>query len=331
MKIIEIKDQDRWNKFVAENGSQFLESADWADFQENLGRRVWRLALVHDSRENEILAVALVIKYFLPLDQNYLYSPRGPIVETKNYFNLLINKIKEIAQKENSIFIRLEPTSEKQKVLLESLRETGFRESKPIQPKDEWRLNLAPSEEEILRALHPKTRYNIGLAKKYGIKIRLGQGEADFREFWRMISETYERKELKTHPQDYYYQMSKLKSVRFFLAEYQGRVLAANLLAFFGQTVYYLHGGSGQDQKRVMAPYWLFWQNIFEAKRAGYNYFNFGGIAPASSASPHPWLGLTRFKKGFGGQEVNYLGTWDLPIKRTWFWLYRLTKKLFSR
>jgi lipid II:glycine glycyltransferase (peptidoglycan interpeptide bridge formation enzyme) len=32
--------------------------------------------------------------------------------------------------------------------------------------------------------------------------------------------------------------------------------------------------------------------------------------------------GLNRFKAGFGAQLVDYVGEWDLPLNKNWYWLW---------
>jgi lipid II:glycine glycyltransferase (peptidoglycan interpeptide bridge formation enzyme) len=321
MKIIEIKDKDRWNKFVAENGSQFLQSAEWQEFQESLGRKTWLLEAMSDK--NEILAGALVVKYGLPLGRSYLYLPRGPVAGREWLMSngqLLIGKIREIAENEKAIFIRAEPMVEGKKIC------PILEEIKPVQPKDEWWLDLGLSEVELLKAMHPKTRYNIGLAWRHEVKIKEGK-EKDFENSWQLIASTYKNKGLRTHPRDYYFKMLKLESAKLYLAEYKGKILAANLMVFWEKQAIYLHGGSSEENKNVMASYLLFWETIREAKKRGYKYYNFGGIASKGDVE-HPWFGITRFKKGFGGFEVNYPGTWDLPLNKFWYKLYTYGKKI---
>lgn len=334
MEILEIKNKDQWNKFVAENGSQFLQSWDWGEFQKSLSRKIWHLAVV---KGEDILAGALVIKYNLPLGQSYLYIPRGPVgrheagsmkhalSRTEGYE--LFDKIKEIVKKEKSIFIRIEPVTRKMDDFCSmfNVQCSMFNETKPVQPKDEWKLDLTPSEEELLKNMHPKTRYNIGLAERHGVTARKA-GKDGLEKFWQLIEETYGKKGLRAHPKEYYKKMLDLPSAELYFVEYHGLVLAANLMVFFGDTAYYLHGASSEKHKEVMAPYFLFWETIKEAKKRGFKYYNFGGIAPEGSDEKHPWFGITRFKHGFGGEEVNYAGTWDLPVSRFWYTIYKIGK-----
>ena len=322
--------------------SQFLQSWEWGEFQQSLGRKIWRLGVL-DSQS--LVASALVIKHNLPLGRNYLYCPRGPIFETKNqglktknYLDELLEKIIEIAKQENSLFVRIEPPVEKSNELnLKSLVATQF-----VQPKDTLTLDLSKSEEQLLSEMHPKTRYNIRLAEKKGVTVRIGVKE-DFEKFWQLNQETASRDSFKTHPRNYYQKMLEVLSpdfLKLFLAEYEGKVLVVNLVIFFGDTVTYLHGASSNEYRNLMAPHLVQWRQILEGKKLGFKCYDMWGVLPlktqqattentegAEHTEHHSWQGLTRFKRGFGGQEINYIGTYDLILNSFWYNMYKIGRR----
>jgi lipid II:glycine glycyltransferase (peptidoglycan interpeptide bridge formation enzyme) len=82
-----------------------------------------------------------------------------------------------------------------------------------------------------------------------------------------------------------------------------------------------MHGASASKYRNVMAPYLLQWHAIKLAKNLGYKYYDFYGV------DEDKWPGVTRFKKGFGGREVNYPGTFDLIFNRRWYSVYRMVRK----
>jgi lipid II:glycine glycyltransferase (peptidoglycan interpeptide bridge formation enzyme) len=109
---------------------------------------------------------------------------------------------------------------------------------------------------------------------------------------------------------------------KIYFAEYEGKVLCANMMIFYGDTATYLHGGSSSADKNIMAPHLLQWEQIKLAKAKGYKYYDFWGIDEIK------WPGVTRFKKGFGGFEVDYGGTWELAITKWKYTLYKLIKRI---
>jgi lipid II:glycine glycyltransferase (peptidoglycan interpeptide bridge formation enzyme) len=152
----------------------------------------------------------------------------------------------------------------------------------------------------------------------------------DFEKFWRLMRATTKRDKIRSHPKDYYLKQlsffrggSDFVETKLFLAEYQNRIVAANIIVFFGKTATYLHGASDYEYRHLMAPYLLQWEQIKEAKRHGYEIYDFWGI------DEERWPGVTRFKLGFGGREIEYVGAWDYVFQPMWYRAYKMAKKLF--
>jgi lipid II:glycine glycyltransferase (peptidoglycan interpeptide bridge formation enzyme) len=319
MEIREVKDENIWNEFIFSfENSQFLQSWQWAEFQKILGRKIFRLGLFENEK---ILAVALLIKMPLPFLKSYLYCPRGPIFKENNekVTKIFLEKIKEIGKKEKSIFLRFEP--------LNQLPNYQLQKVKDVQPSKTILLDLTKSEDEILEEMHPKTRYNIRLAEKRGVRVKISQSDEEIEIFLKILEKTAKRDKFKPHPPFYYRKLLKFDKnfIKLFLAEYQEKIIAGNLMVFFNDTVTYLHGASDNQFRNVMAPYLLHWIAIKEAKRLCFKYYDFWGV------DEKKWPGVTRFKKGFvsskTGIEISYPGTFDLAFNKLWYRLYILGKK----
>ena len=353
MNIIEAKEdqKEKWNDFVkASPNSSLLQSFKWGEFQEVLGRKIWKLVM---KKENQWLILSLVVKHNLPMGRSYLYCPQGPIFQNREYkienTELLFDKIKELAKKEKAIFLRIDPAisisayggpvegwqnsvfppmADQPKA--GKIQELGLiKTKKEIQPKDTLILDITKSEDELLSHMHHKTRYNIRLAERKGVKVRQSTDSKDIDIFWHLMLKTAQREKFKSHSREYYKKqlevLGKEGLVKLFLAEYQGKIIASNIVSFFGSKATYLHGASLYQYREVMAPHLLQWQAILEAKKQGCTSYDFWGIAPKDS-SDHPWAGITRFKKGFGGKEIHYIGAHDLVFQPIWYKLYNLAK-----
>lgn len=283
-----------------EQNKSFLQSQQWGQFQESLGRKVWRLEDI------------LVIKYSLPFNRNYLYCPRV----SERVSDDFLEKVKEIALQEGSIFLKIEPEKE-----IPNLKKSD----KQIQPAKTIILDISKSEDELLNQMHSKTRYNIRLAQRKGIEVKESNNQESLGVFVKLLKQTAQRDKFFLHSQEYYQEMMDILGqdmVKLFLAKYKNKIVAANLICFFNQTVIYLHGASDYRYHQLMAPYLVQWQVIQEAKEMGFKYYDFWGI------DEDKWPGVTRFKKGFSGQEVNYPGSYDLVYKKFWYWLYKVGRRV---
>jgi lipid II:glycine glycyltransferase (peptidoglycan interpeptide bridge formation enzyme) len=274
--------------------------------------------------QGELKAFALVLKMPLLFGKSYLYCPRGPVLNTDGYvFYALINNVREIARSENSVVFRVEQWSD--------LQNNGTRKAPEVQRKSNWVLDLNHSKEEILAGMKQKTRYNIRLAQKKGVTVSVSDDLDHLDQFFVLAQETAERNEIKTHPKEYYKKMidvlAKSEMVKFYVAEYKKKVLAINLILTFGKTITYLHGGSTSEHRNVMAPYLLHWQAIQDAKENGIKHYDFGGVSPQNEPN-HKWAGISRFKIGFGGYQIETPGTFDREFNSKWYRLYQLARKI---
>ncbi|MCX6745231.1 MAG: peptidoglycan bridge formation glycyltransferase FemA/FemB family protein [Candidatus Parcubacteria bacterium] len=306
MKLKGITTKEQWEqKMSSQSQAQFLQSWEWGEFQKRLGRQIWRLEI-----EEEYI---LVIKMPLPLGWNYLYIPRTRVELTQSKVDVL----KELAGQEKSLFIRVEPVKQDLAVL-------GFAQTKQVQPTKTLMLDLSLSEEELLAQMHQKTRYNIRLADKKRVKL-LESREEQFVKFYDLLLDTYRRKDKGLHSRNYYQKLYLDHISKIYFAEYEGKILCANMMIYYGDTMTYLHGGSSPEDKNIMAPHLLQWEQIKMAKSQGYKYYDFWGI------DENKWPGVTRFKKGFGGFEVDYSGTWELPVNKGWYGVYKFLKRYFIK
>jgi lipid II:glycine glycyltransferase (peptidoglycan interpeptide bridge formation enzyme) len=330
LEVKKIDDKIKWNNFLLNQPTQagiFLQSAEWLDFQETVGHKTLRLA-AKDEQQN-ISSLCGIIENKLPFHKKNFYIPRGPIESSKYnvssilYENLLKETLR-LAKQENAIFIRVEPSNTQSKIQNTKYK---IQNTLHVQPEHTLVLELEKSEDDLLAAMHEKTRYNIRLAEKKNLVLKNGNLE----DFWKLMKETTARDKFRPHPKKYYETMlGKIngdgkKEMRVELKiVYSGDMpLAAAIIGYFGDTATYLHGASSHEYRNLMAPYFLHWEIIKEAKKLGYKFYDFWGI------DEKKWPGVTRFKKGFGGFEINYPGTFDLPINKFWYKIYNLTKKIF--
>ncbi|OGY43988.1 MAG: hypothetical protein A3J62_02130 [Candidatus Buchananbacteria bacterium RIFCSPHIGHO2_02_FULL_38_8] len=336
MQIVQVSEdlKQHWDSFVKTNAADggLLQSWAWGDFQKSLDNKVFRLALVNGS--GQIQAVILVVKHELHFEYNYLYCPRGPVINVVEikHLNSLFAEIKNIAKEEKSFMIRVDPpwaVGNENRLI-----DVDFRRSEyEIQPKCNLVIDITKTEPEILAQMKPKTRYNIGLAQKHGIQVHISSEVADLESFWQLVKQTAKRDGFNPHSKEHYKKMfeilSKDGTMRLLLAEYDNKIIAANLVAFFGKFCTYLHGSSADMYREIMAPYLLQWQAIIEAKKLGCQYYDFGGVN-AKTYNNEKWAGITRFKTGFAHRipPREYIGSFEKVLNPVVFAAYKFVKQI---
>jgi len=245
-----------------------------------------------------------------------------PVASSAETFSKLTEQIQELATSHQSLFIRAEPATK----LSDPWRKAGH----DVQPAHTLVLDLTKTQEELLAAMHQKSRYNIRLAERKGVKIRFSREQADVEHFLRLAKEVASRVPFRYHEPDYYRTFMRVLNhhgAELAIAEYEGKVLAVHILMSFGDTVTYVHGASSIDHRSVMAPHLLQWESIKRAQGGSATKYDFYGIAPAMAGADHPWAGITRFKLGFSGTQVTYPGAYDLVRNLPWYWLYTVAHR----
>lgn len=325
LKIITYPERDRWNNFVANSPyGSILQSYEWGEFKSNFGWRPIRIVLEEGGK---IVAGISILRREIPLIRHCLfYAPRGPIVDyfNKELLHNLLDVVEKEADRSHAISLKIDPeVSEDAEEALKNLKALGFEKAlKQIQPRATLILDLNRDLEEILMSFEEKTRYNIRLAGKKGVKVSEDVSEKGIKIFYDLYLETSRRDSFLIHPLNYY---QKLREILFnaglgtnFIAFYQGKPIAAVVVFSFGRKVWYLYGGSASEHRNVMPNHLLHWEVIKWAKDKGYKYYDLWGI-PVNPKESHPLYGIYRFKKGFRSQPVKYIGAYDFPYSSLFY------------
>lgn len=339
MTLVEIRDPAAWEAFQSSHPwAQFTQSWAWGELRRSEGLDVRRFALVDDS--GEWLCAAQMEYRPKPVVGGFWFAPRGPVFarhpdieRTRTVFTTFIERL--LGEHLTRAFLwRVEPVCEVGKP--EGLMPMRFRRNDPQNPSSTILLDLGPSQDGLLAAMHQKTRYNIRVAEKHGVTTRLGTHPSDVVAFLDLMDETAARDKFvqrdRAHLKATFDALDREGMARIRIAELGGTILSANLEVVYGDTVTYLYGSSSSDARHVMAPFALHWDAIMQAKRDGFTFYDFWGANPESRAAfayKESWEGITRFKRGWGGRQVDLVGTWDLPFN---MFLYHLAfRKHFLR
>lgn len=341
MKVRQIgpSERIRFDEFCARGPkSHILQSYEWGEVKRYTGWEPIRLVL---EDEGEIVAAMTVLKRRIPvLGRAIFYAPRGPIADLsdRRVMGELITGVRRLARQHSAIFLKIDPDVEVgDAAAVATLRELGFRSNERganfegVQPKFVMRLALDKSLDDLLADMHHKWRYNIRLAERKGVTVRVGT-KADLRPWYRVLLETAVRDRFLVRSYEYFEriweQLVERGYARLFLAEYDGQLIAGTLAFLFGDKCWYIYGASSNAHRNVMPNYLLQWEMIKWAKASGCSLYDFRGVSGDLNPD-NPLYGLYRFKQGFGARLVEFIGEYDLVFDPLADWLWRVGEPVY--
>ncbi len=328
---------ESWDAFVMTHpAGTILQTVRWAQLKATFG---WDWEIV--TPESESNGGALVLYRSLPLGLGTLaYVPRGPLVDWDNVpaVTALFARLCRAARRRRAWALWLEPERLDTPEVQEQLRGLGLKPvPRTIQPPRTIIVNIAPAEDIILAQMRAKTRYNIRLAERKGVTVREGTPD-DAASFYALMTETGNRDTFSIHSEAYYRRVFELflpaGQAALLLAEVEGELVAALVVFALGSKAWYFYGASSDRHREKMPPYALQWAAIRWAKTRGCTTYDLWGIPDADAEtleaqfterSDGLW-GVYRFKRGFGGQIVRYVGLWEKGLHP----LYPLAVKLWD-
>ncbi len=323
MRIEEVFDKKMWEDFVlSQHPNIFLQSWNWGEFHQMLGKKIKRLGLFS---ERKLVGAALIIKEEAKRGTHFII-PGGPILLEwkKEWFLLLLGELKKIGKKEKVAFIRVRPNIENNELNRHFFKNLGFV-SAPMHLHAETtlHLDLTQSEEQILARMHKNTRYCIRRAIRDGVKTQVDEDIENVDLLYELQMKVVKRRKFIPFSKEFFKKHFTAfvgdKQIAFIKANYQGETLAIGMFIFYGDTASYHYSGSSLKYPNIFVSYAMLWQAIQEAKKRGCKILDLWGIAPTDDPH-HRFAGVTRFKKGFGGAQVNYLHARDLPLSAK-YWI----------
>lgn len=344
MEIIAIKDKQKWDaELLKTSQPSFLQSWEWGEILIAEGKAVERLAVVEGS---EALAQAQVVYQSLPFGWQYAFCPKGPVdkCQLPNVRCQIYEALAHYLQSKQCIFFRVEPLS--------IIHDSKFmmQRTLDINPRATTVLDLYQTEDQLMAAFHHKTRQRARRVRAEPLRMSY---EKDFAIFWQLLGKAAVRHSFGLHSEKHYHSVLSSPATEQ-LTVFSGDTAIATTIFFGfpapggpgvwggGGTYTSLFGASDYAYRNLFASYFLHWEAITRAKRRGYRYYDFFGIAPRKESrimshelredayqhdQEHPYAGITVFKTRFGGEARESPGTLDLVLQPWKYRLYQLLRR----
>lgn len=328
---------EKYNNFVRNRlHTSALQDLNWA----HVKSKEWLNEAVYLEKNDNITAcMSILIRKFGKY--SIMYAPRGPVCEVYDLTTVkdLIKEASPIAKKYNAFVLKFDPEVPYDEKLEALYKNAGFkvenRDNKKhelIQPMYNMILRIGgKTEEEIFKGYSEKTRYNIRVAEKKGVKVRFSRDKEDLKKFAELSNITATRDKIILRDYDYYEKLLDSfdeKHLRIYIAEHDGEALSAAIALNYGGKLFYIYGASSNNKRNLMPNYLMQQEMIKWAIETGCTEYDFGGVFNLDKSN-----GLYRFKEGFCKQEkvTKFIGEISFVYKKMVYFGYEKILPIYKK
>lgn len=323
MPIREIltKEKEKYNQAV----DHVVQSWEWGEFRQKTGTDVIRLGRFDGNKLKQGFQLTFHPLPFGGYTVGYL--PKGSLPDKP-----LLSALRKIGQEKKTIFIKLEPNVVVGDTKVEIPDPGLVSSSQPLFTKHNFLIDLTQSEKELLENMKSKTRYNLRLAQRKGVKVEEKSDQESFETYLELYFATCQRQGYFGHNREYHRlvweTLRPAGMARLLIASYKKEPLVAWMLLKFKDTFYYPYGGSSAKHRNLMASNLVCWEAIKLGKKLGCKTLDLWGALGPEVDQSHPWYGWHRFKAGYGGKTVEYLGSFDLVLQPQIYSFFNLANQI---
>jgi lipid II:glycine glycyltransferase (peptidoglycan interpeptide bridge formation enzyme) len=317
-----------------------IDKNEWTEilqtFSDATLYQTWSYAKIHWNennlshlilkKDNCIVAAVQIYTMKIPfLDVGIAYANRGPLWRTRNkeinpeVFQQMIRILRKEYAIKRKLLLRITPNEVKtgDNIIGAIAAEEGFQRQPSLQPYKTLHINLSQLPEELMEGLHKKWREKLRRAERNNLEIIEGTDDRLYDDFSALFHEMHARKkfvsfldidEFRAIQDD----LSDVHKIKIMTCRSGGELVAALLWSAIGDTGISIFSATGNKGLKSHGAYLLRWRMLERLKEQGCQFMDQGGV------SLHENSGGYYFKKGMGGTEVSYVGSFDVCESKIW-------------
>lgn len=314
-----VTDPEAWNAFVESAPYHaFPQLWEWGEVRAMGGWRPVRLA-IGPSRDQPVAGAQILLRRLPVIGWHLGYVPRGPVgrLDEPEVRDALLGALRALGRAERIATIRADPEARTSTPFGRALLQAPWRAAPKIQPPTTRVVDLTIGTEALRANLKRKHRQYVNKAERGGVTVErfdgstpaelIGPALADFNRIYR---HTAERAGFVSR-QPYYYErvwsiFAPSGRVRLSFALLHGERVATLFHFTCGERAVESYGGMTDAGADARANYLLKWTAMADFARERFAVYDMWGLATG---------GIRQFKEGFGGEEIEYVGARDLPLR----------------
>jgi len=324
--VREITKKEIWEDWLANRvEANFLQSWHWGEFQRKLGKEIARIGLYEKSN---LIGVALMI-FERARRGTYCSLPGGPLLDWDRILvaSAFFSHLRTIAKQHGCSFLRFRPqVLENPGARAQAAQLGAVPAAMHVTADRTIEIDLAKDNEQILAQMRKNTRSAIKKAEKLGIRTTVSRDPSAIKQFYEEQRLVAARHDFVPFSYDFLVEQFRIfaeNNQAILVSAYQGeQLLASAFVLMYHQQAVYHYGVSTDANTKLPGSYAVQWRVIIEAKQHGCQSYNLWGVAPPG-VKGHRFAGVSLFKRGFGGREVQYLEAQDIPLSPR-FWVVRV-------
>lgn len=313
-----VTSKTEWEAFVGTRPeANFLQSWMWGDVNEKLGKKVFRMGYYRSGK----LCGAMIAVLEEAKRGRYLAVAAGPVLDWED-MDLVWkwkDSIQDLASDTNCVFVRVRPQLVSSPESLKLFKKLGLRPAQMhLEAELTSQLNLTEGLDALRANFRKNTRREIKQAKKRGIVVSQTDDPVSIKAFYDMQLATAKRHKFVPFSLDRlqaeFDVFSETGNVLLYSAHTkEGELIAQAFIVFYGEEASYHYGASTQLGRSEPGAYAIQWKAINEAVKRGCSRYNFWGVVKEDEKN-HRFYGVSVFKRGFRGEDVEYVHAHDLVI-----------------
>ena len=324
-ELFDLSGQVMWNEIVRSAGGHIFQTFHWANVAEKGGMKPVPIMI-----DNKAVLMTYVSPFFsarsLGLVWNALTIPRGPVFKdglfNRQIFLQFLKTIDFHAVQNRAVVCNFFPNRPFEDTETHgNLMNAGF---KPVFEAGSFHtqtfvLDCRNSLEELLRAMEKRTRWAIRKAERSGVQIEEKSDYLGMDQIYGLYEKTVPAPLSKEFFKTVIDALASKGLARIFFAKVGTSVVSTAFLLMFGDTMFYVWGGSEKLANRSCPGESLHWKIIQWGKEHGYRFYDFHGALVADAQlyrAEDKTASVSLFKRGFGGTFVRYLAEYRKVYSR---------------
>lgn len=339
LRLASPTDEHAWQALLGRCPSgDFLHDWAWAEVAAFDGQPQRRFVLEEDG---EVVALAAAQVRSLPAGRQFWYVPHGPVLDhtdpkAGDRLRALLTGLREAAAAQRAVAVKLEPRLEADGPEVAGFAAPGLRRLRDTLQVGQTRLVDLVDDEALLAGFDKDTRYAVRRAEREGVRTAVVEdagNPAAIESLHALVAETQRRARFAMPSLERYrvawHALAGAGRAAIVEARRGDELLAAAMVVFEDERSFYLFSGSRREEpgeQKHHASYAVQWAMMRLARERGCRTHDLWGVAPPGAGSDHAWHGVGLFKKGFGGREVVWAGSWDLVVDPTVYRIRQATR-----